>query len=174
MGQGAVRLAVQQGIQGQEFPLVGTVFAGRAYIDEQDYEINAAKFYVENEYGSSCVIVVNLPGPDKRTRLTLTGRQSVDDMNVHPVVLELFFANREGDPIQAQFDYDSVVDAIVPWIRNNQTLGSPDVVWSAGEYEAGVVVQSSSPFVIPDGTTVFINGVIRFEAWEQIVGPNGV
>jgi hypothetical protein len=174
MGQAAVRQAVQSSIQNQSFTLVGTVYPGRAYIYEQDYETNAAEAYVENAYGSSCVIVVNLPGPDRRIRLTLTGRQSVDDMNYHPIALELFFANRSGGPIQAQADYDSVVDQIVPYLRNNPTLDNQVTVWSAGEDDEGVVVRSSSPFVGTDGTTVFINGVVQFNVTEQIVGPNGV
>jgi hypothetical protein len=170
MGQGAVRIAIQQAIQDAQLPLVGTVFPGRAYIDETDYESNAAQFYVQNSYGSACVIVVNLPGPDKRNRFTLTGRQSVNDFNIHPIVLELFFASRSGDPIQAQTDYDVVVDALVPFIRNNPTMSAPDVVWSAGEYKAGVVHTQSSPFTLEDGMTVFINGAVRFEAWEQVIG----
>lgn len=174
MGQGAVRQAVQRAVEGAQLPLVGTVFAGRAYINETDYEQNAASFYTQNIYGSGCVIVVNLPGPDRRTRLTLTGRQSVDDMNVHPVVLELFFASTSGDPIQAQVDYDTVVDALVPFIRNNPTMSAANAVWSAGEYKAGVVHSQSSPYTGPDGLTVLISGTVRFEAWEQIVGPDGV
>ena len=170
MGQGAVRHAVQQAIQDAQLALIGTVFSGRAYINEQDYETNAASFYSQNSYGSGCVVVVNLPGPDRRTRLTLTGRQSVNDFNVHPVVLELFFASRSGDPIQAQNDYDIVVDGLVPFIRDNPTMSAPSVVWSAGEYKAGVMHTQSAPFTGIDGLTVFINGVVTFEAWEQIIG----
>ena len=170
MGQGAVRQAVTQAFTDAQFPLVGSVYPARGYISEQDYEMNAAGFYVENDFGSGCVLVVNLPGPDRRNLFTLTGRTSVNDFNIHPVVVELFFANRAGDPVQAQIDFDSVVDAIVPYVRNNPTLSAPEVVWSAGEYEAGVTTQQSTPFTSADGTTVFINGVIRFEAWEQIIG----
>ena len=172
MGQGTVRAAIQQAVQDAQLPLVGTVYAGRAYIDEQDYEQNAARFYVQNDFGSACVVVVNLPGTDRRNRLTLTGRQSVNDFNIHPVVLELFFASRSGDPLQAQLDYDVVVDALVPFIRNNPTMSAPEVVWSAGEYQYGVQHDQSSPFTLPDGMTVFINGIVRFEAWEQVVGVN--
>ena len=172
MGQGAVRQAVAEALTLAQFPMVGTIFPTRAYINETDYEVNAAQFYVENAYGSSCVIVINLPGPDRRSMYALTGRVSVADFNIHPVVLELFFASRSGDPLQAQVDYDTVVDAIVPFIRNNPTLTAPAVVWSAGEYKPGVVHSQSSPFTLPDGMTVFINGSITFEAWEQIVGTN--
>ena len=159
---------------GADGPLVGAVHPSRGYISETDYERNAAGFYTANLYGSGCVIVVNLPGPDKRVRLALTGRQSVDDMNYHPVALELFFASHSGQPSQAQADYDTVVDAIVPWIRNNPTLGNSVVVWSAGEDKGGVVHRQSVPFTGQDGPTVFITGVIEFQVTEQIVGPDGV
>jgi len=170
MGQGAVRLAVQQAIEAAQIPYVGSVFHGRGYINEEDYEMNAARFYTQSINQSGCVVVVNLPGPDRRNLFALTGRQSVNDFNIHPVVLELFFASRGGDPIAAQFDYDAVVDGIVPFIRNNPTLSAPNTVWSAGEYKAGVVHTQSAPFTLEDGLTVFINGNIRFEVWEQIIG----
>ncbi len=170
MGQAAVRAAVQSAIQGANIPLVGTVYPARAYIAEQDYEMNAAGYYTSSIQGSGCVIVVNLVGPDKRTRMTLTGRGAQDDMNIHPVALELFFANTLGDPVAAQQDYDKVVDGLVPFIRDNPNLTAPSVVWSAGEYRAGVVHTASEPFTDSEGMTVFINGLIKFEAWEQIVG----
>ena len=178
MGQGAVRTAIYDALQAAVLagtvPLVGAVYPARSYISENDYEMNANGYYTGNINGSGCVLVVNLPGPDRRTRLTLTGRQSVDDMNIHPVVLELFFATRSGDPVQGQIDYDTVVDGLIPYIRNNPTMSAPNTVWSAGEYRAGVVHRASSPFTLLDGQTVGINGTVEFEAWEQIVGPNGV
>jgi len=170
MGQGAVRAAVQSALQNAALPYVGTIFPTRSYINEEDYEINAAQFYTQSINQSGCVVVVNLPGPDRRNLFALTGRQSVNDFNIHPVVLELFFASRFGDPVLAQNDYDTVVDAIVPFIRNNPTLSAPNTIWSAGEYQAGVQHEQSSPFTLEDGMTVFINGIIRFEAWEQIIG----
>ncbi len=173
MGQAAVRAAIQSTIQAAAIPLVRTVYPARAYIIEEDYEINAAQFYVENTNGSGCVIVVNLPGPDKRMRMTLAGRGAVDDTNVHPIALELFFASTNGDPVPAQKDYDSVVDALVPLIRGNPNMGVPATVWSAGEYTAGVTHTASEPYTDSDGMTVFIYGVVRFEAWEWLAGPAG-
>jgi hypothetical protein len=180
MGQSTTRVAIQTAIENAvlagTIPLVGTVYPSRAYVFEQDYEKNAALAYTSSINGSGCVIVVNLPGPDKRTRLTLVGRGAVDDMNVHPVVLELFFASKgggltSGDPmVNAQKDYDSVVDGLVPYIRNNPTMSAPGVVWSAGEYKAGVVHSQSSPFTDAEGLTTFIVGTVRFESYEQIIG----
>jgi len=180
MGQGTTRAAIQAAIEAAVteglIPLVGTVYAARAYVFEQDYEVNAAAAYASSIQGSGCVIVVNLPGPDKRTRLTLVGRGAVDDMNIHPVVLELFFASKGGgltsgdQMVNAQVDYDSVVDGLIPFIRNNPTMSAPNTVWSAGEYKAGVVHNQSAPFTDAEGLTTFIVGTVRFESWEQIIG----
>ena len=174
MGQGSTRIAITNALTEAQFPLVGAVHRGRTYINETDFEQNAAGYFTESIEGGGCVIVVNLPGPDRRYRIALTGRASVDDMNIHNVILELFYANTSGDPLVTQDEYDSVVDAIVPFIRNNPTMSAPATVWSAGEFKAGVVHSQSSPYTSDDGTTVFISGTIKFESWEQIVGPNGV
>jgi hypothetical protein len=170
MGQAAVRTAVQAALQNASLPMVGTVYAARAYTVEQDYEINAASQYVSSANGSSAVIVVNLVGPDKRYRIADTGRGAYNDMNVHQVQLEVFFASSAGDPVAAQQDYDTVVDGIVGFVRATPTMGAPSSVWSAGEYDFGVVHTSTTPFQGTDGTSVYITGLIRFEAWEQLVG----
>jgi|HubBroStandDraft_1064217.scaffolds.fasta_scaffold328266_2 hypothetical protein len=170
MGQAAVRAAITNALVTAQFTGVGAVHAARGYISEQDYEQNAATFYTQTINGSGCVIVVNLGVDDKRMRRADVGRGAVNDTNIHMVVLELFFANKAGDPLQAQFDYDAVVDQVVPFVRYNPTMSAPDTVWSAGEYQSGVVHRQSTPFTSADGTTVFINGVVRFEAWEWITG----
>lgn len=167
MGQAAVRNAVYELLLNANVPYVGAVYPARQYINEQDYEVNAANHYVSSVNGSGAVLVVNLPGPDLRTRIADTGRNAQYDMNVHAVALELFFAAPIGDPVLAQQDYDTIIDFIVPYIRQNPTLLSTDV-WSAGEYRAGVSHTPSAPYTAPNGMTVMINGVIRFEAWEQI------
>lgn len=180
MGQLGVRLAIQSAIENAQVPFVGTVFAARAYINEQDYEQNASGFYVSSANGSSCVVVVNLPGPDKRMRRALTGRGAVNDTNIHPVALELFFASKGNSVAQtdqlvaAQLDYDQVVDGLVVFIRNNPTMSAPEEVWSAGEYKAGVVHHQSEPFTDEEGMTTFIVGTIRFEAWEWLAGSGGI
>ncbi len=173
MGQASVRAAITQTIEAAALPLVGAVYPSRAYIGEEDYELNASQQYVTNSNGSSCVIVVTLPGPDKRMRRTLTGRGGVDDTNIHPVALEVFFASTNGDPIAAQADYDTIIDSLVILVRGNPTMSAPASVWSAGEYEAGVVHEQTDPFTRDDGMTVFIVGVVRFEAWEWVAGTAG-
>jgi hypothetical protein len=170
MGQASTRAAVVAALTSQEFPGVGAVHAARAYISEQDYEQNAMGFYTQTINLSGAVLVVNLGINDVRSRFVLVGRGNVGDWNIHRVAIEIFFANRGGDAVQAQFDYDNVVDEIVIYIRNNPTLSAPITVWSAGEYRFGVQHRQSAMFTTEDGPTVFIHGVIEFESWEQIMG----
>ena len=49
-------------------------------------------------------------------------------------------------------------------------MSAPATVWSAGEYTYGVKHQQMLAYLSEEGTAVLINGVIRFEAWEQDVG----
>ena len=172
-GQGPVRAAITAALRNANLPMVGTIYPSRAYIGETDYAINASLAYVESTDGSGAVLVVNLGGPDKRMRKTLTGRGAVDDTNIHLVTIEVFFASTGGEPVPAQADYDIIIDALVPFIRGNPTMSAPETVWSAGEYQAGVVHRASEPFTDQDGTTVFIYGTVRFEAWEWVAGPAG-
>lgn len=174
MGRVAVRQAVTETITAAAIDYVGTVFPARPVIaEEQDYSQTLSGMAVEQSaYGSSCLVVVNMPGRDKRMRRTLTGRGHVDDTNIHPIVLELFFASTSGEGIPAQQDYDSIVDALFVTIRNNPVMSAPDTVWSAGEYTAGVTHDQEQPYSSDDGLTILINGVIRFEAWEWIAGTN--
>jgi hypothetical protein len=122
-----------------------------------------------SEGGSSSVLVVNLPS-DIRQRKADTGRGAVNDQITYKAVLEVFFANVKGEAIQAQTDYDQTVDAIVTAVRENATLGAPGTVWSAGEYEAGVEHAQGEPYTDADGMTVFITGVVRFDAMSWIAG----
>lgn len=170
MGQATVRNAVYTALTSTTFPYVGTVWPARAYISETDYEVNAAGFYTSSVNGSGCVIVVNLPGPDRRYRIDLTGRGTVSDFNVHPIMLELFFANVSGNPVTAQEEYDQIIDAIIPFIRANPTLLDSNVVWSAGEEGDGIVHEATPPYTMPTSPTVLINGRVNFEVWEQIIG----
>jgi hypothetical protein len=101
----------------------------------------------------------------------MSGRGAVNDKWVHPVDLELFFANTSGDPVVTQVEYDQTVDAMVIAIRSNPLLGDPQDVWSAGEFEYGVRHRQSQPFTGEDGLTVFIYGVVSCEVWEWIAGP---
>jgi hypothetical protein len=171
MTRTAVRATVQAYIQGANLPFVGTVYPSRAYIQEQDYEQNANLYYTESINGSGCVVVVNLPDDDRQQK-GWVGRGNVDDTNVHPVVLELFFASTLGDPVVAQQDYDTIVDALFILIRANPLLGDPQVIWSAGEF-GGVKHVQSEPYTDPEGTTVHINGVVRLQVYEWIKGPAG-
>jgi hypothetical protein len=175
MGRAAVRAAIQAaltkaGVAGT-IPHLGTVYAARAYIAGTDFEFNQARASIVSPQGSSCVAVVNIPS-NKRERRALVGRSAVNDTNIHHVQVELYFANISGTPVVAQQEYDQVVDGMFVEIRNNPNLSATTTVWSAGEYTAGVTHTQSAPDVAADGMTVFIYGVVSFEAWEWVAGSN--
>ena len=172
MGRVEVRGIIQQQIEQLQIPTVGTVFPARPVIlDETAYTETMNGMAVEQSgSGSGCVIVVNLPD-DNRSRIDLTGLGSVSDFNKHKLVLELWFASVSGDGIVSQFAYDAIVDALFIAIRGNRIPGPTGVIWmSGGEVGTGVRHQMAQPYTSDDGLTVFINGAIRYEAWEQLVG----
>ncbi len=173
MGRLAVRRALQTFFQGLGVPYLGTVYPARPVILPEAAYVQTMQGYAiqASPNGSCCVAVVNMPS-DQRTRIALVGRSAVDDTNVHKIALELFFASTGGDGLAAQDDYDLIVDTLVTAIRSDATAGDATVIWSAGEFTAGVAHSMDQPYSTSDGLTVLINGVIRFEAWEQPVGTN--
>lgn len=171
MGRAAVRTAVQAAITAANITYVGTVYPARPTIlQEEDYyqKLNGEAIAASSG-GSACVVVVHLVS-DKRERRALVGRNAVNDTNIHQVVLELFFACESGTALRAQADYDSIVDALFVEIRNNPLLSAPTVVWSAGEYQAGVVHDQGEAYSDDEGLTVLINSTVRFEVWEWVAG----
>jgi hypothetical protein len=170
VGRLAIRTATAALIQSAGLPYVGTVFPARPVIIQEDAYVQTmnGQAITESVNGSACIIVVNIPG-DLRNRYADSGRVSRADFNIHRMVLELFFASTGGDGIAAQEDYDTVVDALMPFIRQNPTLAGSS--WSAGEYKAGVKHEQSEAYTSEDGTTILTNGWVQFEAWEQDVGP---
>ncbi len=172
MGRAAVRAATQSFFQGVNLPYVGTVLEARAYVHGEDYEQNAAMEYTQSVNGSGAVLVVNI-AHEKRQRRADTGRGGVNDSAIYDLSLEVFFACTDGSPIDAQNDYDSIIDQIILQVRGNPTLGNSIAVWSAGEFDAGVSHSQSEPWTEEDGTTVFITGVVSFQVWEWDAGPAG-
>lgn len=174
MGRLAVRQAVQSALQSAGLTYVGTVFPARPVIaTETDYvQTMTGQAIEESSNGSACILVVNIPS-DRRTRYGDVGRATVADWNIHTIAVELFFASPAGDGVAAQEDYDAVVDSLVTYVRSDPTLTAPATIWSAGEYTYGVQHDQEQPFTSEDGLTVLINGVVRFEAWEQDVGAAG-
>lgn len=167
MGRLAVRQAIQTYLTNANIPYVGVVHQARTYINETDYDQHMNGTVVTSPAGSGCVLVVNLVD-DVRNRQAMIGRGNVNDANVHRVALEVFFANRAADPEQAQLDYDAIIDAIFVSLRKDPTEGNQ--LWSAGEFAPGIQHSQTSPYTDADGMTTFINGVIRFEAWEWLSG----
>lgn len=167
-----MRSAVQSFFQGLDIPYVGTVFAERAYVHGEDYELTAANQYSVSVDGSGAVLVVNIPH-EKRQRRAMTGRGGVNDSCIYDIALEIYLANSAGAPSEAQTNYDSIIDQIILQVRGNPLLGNSIAVWSAGEFDYGVDHTQSEPWTEEDGTTIFITGVVRFQAWEWDAGPAG-
>lgn len=171
MGRRDVRLAVQATVQNAGIDYVGTVFPARPVIAEEDAytETMNGTAIQESANGSACLVVVNIPDDDNAP-YALSGLNALADFDKHMVALELFFASTSGDGEAAQLDYDQVADELVMLIRKNPTMGNPAAVWSAGRFRYGIKHSQSQPYTSQDGNTVLINGVVKFEAWEQIVG----
>ncbi len=178
MGRQAVRAAIASALTNAGINYVGTVYRARPVVmEEADYVQTMSGQAIDlSANGSSAVLVVNLPGRDKRMRRADTGRGAVNDTNIHPVVLEIFFASTPGSYLPddaglgAQDDYDAIVDALVTFVRANPTMSAPQTVWSAGEYTAGVTHDQEQPYTSEDGLTILINGHVNFEAYEWVAG----
>jgi hypothetical protein len=169
MGRVAVRSAVAAYLTNAGLQYVGTVYPARPVILTEDaYEQTLlGEAIAQTLGGSSAVLVVNIPS-DERMRRADTGRGAVNDTRIHQVALELWFASVAGSGIQAQQDYDGIVDSIVTLIRQDATLGGQ--AWSSGEYTAGIRHEQAMPYTDADATIVQIPGVIRWEVWEWDVG----
>lgn len=152
---------------------VGTVFPARPVIaDETAYTTTMLGQAVQQTpSGSSALLVVNLIS-DKRQRRAITGRIGMQDTYIHKVTVEIFFTSTgpgtTGTPqgMQAQLDYDGIVDSLVSLIRENPTVNGTS--WSAGEYEVGVSHRQGEPFTTEDGMTVQIVGAIDFDSWDWV------
>ena len=178
MGRLDVRRAITTAITAANLPYVGTVYPARPVIlDEQDYaQTLSGEAIATTAGGSSAVLVVNMPD-DARTRYADVGRGAVADFDIHVIGLEIFFASNPASAttqvpagIQAQYDYDTIVDELVEFIRENPTMSAPDAVWSAGEYRYGVKHSQEQPYTSEDGLFILISGLVKFEAWDQIIG----
>ncbi len=164
---------MQAYFDGLSLPYVGAVYPARTYISESDYEIhmlNGVAQNISSANGSGAALVINMP-ESKRQRRAMTGRGAVNDTDIHRVVLEAFFACTSGDPLQAQADNDTVLDAIVIAIRTDPLLGTGgNPIWSAGEFEFGIQVLQSEPFTDEEGLTVFIPNFVELHVYEWVAG----
>jgi hypothetical protein len=170
MSRVAVRTAIKEYFANADLQYVGMVHSARPEIlNEQDYETNRLAEAVPSANGSSAVLVVNIPSDDRKRRAD-TGRGAVNDSQVHKIVMEVFFASTGGDAVVAQNDYDTIIDGMVNLVRANAVMNAPGVIWSAGEYDAGIQHQQTAPFTDADGLVVFISGAVSFDAYEWIAG----
>lgn len=182
MGRSDVRTAIASYLNSAQINYVGEVFPARPIImTEAAYEqrmLNSAVTQITSSNGSGCALVVNITD-DHRDRIADTGFGYVNDFNRRSIVVELWFACN-GDPNNgagAQEDYDSIVDGIFVAIRKDPMLGTanqpPASIWQAAAYPPYISHTQSAPYTQDEGTTVFIKGDIRFEAWTQDVGAAG-
>lgn len=181
MGRAIVRNQVQQFLSSKNITNVGKIYAARPIIvDDADYDLNMSNWLWEQQglpdSGSGAVLIVNIPS-SHRERRAITGRTGDNDTFVHQVVVEVFFANTGStDPndtqgVQAQADHDALMDTLVVTMRSDFSMGNPQQIWSAGEFQAGVDVEQHEPFTNdPDGPTIFIVSTLRFEVWEWLAG----
>lgn len=175
MGRAQVRAGVVTTLENAGLPFVGTIFPARpVFATESAYTQTMTGMAIqESANGSSCVIVVNILD-DERKRYADVGRENVADFAKRLVELELFFANTAGDGVLAQQDYDTIYDALEALIRANPLMNAPANVWSAGEFDYGLRHTQSVGHNPEQSTGVLINGLVKFQAWEQLVGPNGI
>lgn len=182
MGRLDVRQAIASYLNNAQINYVGAVYPARPIIlDESAYEermLNGALSLVTSSIGSGCALVVNIVS-DQRDRMADTGYDHVNDMNKRSISVELWFAC-SGDPSNgagAQEDYDSIVDGIFIAVRGDPTLGTgnqpPASIWQAATYPPYISHRQAAPKTPDDGLTVYIQGVVEFEAWTQDVGPAG-
>lgn len=182
MSRLAVREAIATFLNNAQINYVGAVFPARPIILSEDaYEtrmLDGAVEQITSEIGSGCCLVVNIT-EDHRDRMADTGYSYVNDMNKRSISVELWFACN-GDPANgagAQKDYDSIVDGLFVAIRSDPTLGTanqpPASIWTAGAYPPYVSHEQAAPYTLNEGLTVFIKGVVKFEAWTQDVGAAG-
>lgn len=164
-----MRAAVTAWFTGADLPFLGTVYPSRTQIDEADYE---SEMNASAANGSGAVMVVNLPR-ERRSRKALSGWEFLQDVAVHSVALEIFFATLSGDPVAAQADHDTLIDAVVARIRSSPSLGNSQVVWAAAEGDEGLSVDQGAPYTDDDATVVYIPAVVRFDAWEWIAAAAG-
>lgn len=171
MSRLTVRTAITAALTDANLPYVGSVYPSRPLIiGEQAYEQTLmGEAITLADGGVSAVLVVNLT-EDNRQRRADTGRGAVNDSYIHTTFIEVFCAGVAGDAIKTQAAYDQIIDEIIDLVRSNPTLSAPTVVWSAGEYTAGIQHYQRQPYTDPDGLTIFLPGTVKWETWEWIAG----
>jgi len=142
---------------------LSTVYRSRPKrIDPNDFDLSVGG-------GSGAVLVIHIPRGHE-TRLTMGPTNAAQKYDVHNIAMELLFQSVKVDTMAAQDDHDALIDALKVRFRADRTLGSTNgaPIWQAGQDPAGIDVELAEPEL---GKQNFIlNGVIRFEAWEIVVG----
>lgn len=163
MGRAAVRLAVAAYFAPPNTANVATLYRSRPkVVPGQAYNLAAMG-------GSGAVVIVHLTR-DPEVREAMGGLTSGERYNRHQVALEIRLQSVKPEAMDAQDDYDAVVDSIFAMIHADRTLGTgggaTGAVWQAGEGPAGIVHQPAEPVLTKQ--SVRLDGVVRFEAWEWV------
>lgn len=166
-----VRLAYQDYLQNYGVPYLGTVFAARPVIAEEEaYTQTMLGMAVESSDNGSCALLVVNITDEHRVSEAIAGETSLQDSIAYHMLLELAFASTSGDAIGAQLDYDDVVSTLFVAIRANPTPGGANVVWSAAQFETGLDHHQDVPFSTDEGLTTLIFGRINFDAYSWLAG----
>lgn len=83
------------------------------------------------------------------------------------VRVTVWFRSTDPDWLEAQDEFDDIVEAMIHQLRVTRTLGRPDVILSAGEFSAGIVQQNEEPDA-DEGGVMFAGCTISFQATEVI------
>ncbi len=126
-----------------------------------------------DEHGSgseySCQAVVNIR-PRRETRIAGggLGPPNGQKMITSGAEVRIYFRSADPDWLAAQDAFDDICEAIVKQIRaGGRTLGRPDDILSAGEFEAGIVQDNAEP-AADAGGVMFASCQVRFEIQEVI------
>jgi hypothetical protein len=107
-------------------------------------------------------------GPRREQRIAYGGDESGEKEINSLAHLIVTFRSSNPDWLEAQDDMDDVTESLVEQLRaGGRKLGRPDVVLSAGEFEAGIEQQDEEPVAVNGGLMQAVC-VIVFEITEII------
>lgn len=124
-------------------------------------QILAAENYAGAGDASGSVAVVVLER-EREVRRALGGATSGKKQVFYTCRLDLFFRSVKPDGDDAMDDYDAVVDAVKAKLRADRNLGSPTVVFQAGEDELSA--EHGDPVL--SNNVIHVWGTVRFVVSE--------
>ncbi|MEM0142428.1 MAG: hypothetical protein QXL94_00540 [Candidatus Parvarchaeum sp.] len=159
---------------------VTTVYPADPFPTEQDYN-GYISTVGPNLNGSSAVLAITMYDQEVRSKFAMTGWSSVNDMLYLPVTIKIYFMSRASGSlfatpeyipaVQAQLDYDIIVDYIEELVSEYPTFNS-SYISLAGKDPTGITHQQSELFQDPNGMAYYLVGSITFTVEVQIVNAN--